>query len=108
MQNYQIKIVVKKDKVDEFLATLRSLSCDFQSTGDCLSYHIYKSIEKENIFCIIGELESLKSLQDHFHTRAFEVLLGAARTLSKDFKLTLASDVKTGSFELAKSRLSSS
>ena len=105
---YQMRIVVRKEKVDEFLATLRELSCDFKRKKGCLSYDVYKGVEQENVFCIIGELTSAKALQEHLRNRNFEVLLGAARTLGKDFKITVANEVETGNFELAKSKLLSS
>ena len=105
---YQLKIVVQEDKVDEFFAALCELSCDFRKKRGCLSYDVYKGVKQENIFCIICELKSANALNEHFRSRNFEVLLGAARTLGKDFKITIANEVQTGNYELAKSKLISS
>jgi len=100
MSIFQMKMTVRKDKVDELLGTLRALTCNFSEYKESLSYDVYQGVEQTNNFCIIADLKSEKALKDHFNSRNFKILMGAARTLSEDFKLVIANDVKKGSFEL--------
>ena len=93
--------------MDELLGTLRALTCNFRKHKECLSYDVYQSVERTNNFCIIADLKSEKALKDHFKSRNFKILMGAARTLSEDFKLIIANDVEKGSFDLVKSKAQS-
>ena len=57
---YQIKVVVKENKVDEFIESLRSLSSGFRKEKGCLEFSMYRDTEKENTFIV---LESGKHAQ---------------------------------------------
>lgn len=102
---YQLRVDVQKDKTDEFFASLRSLSHELIKNKECLDCSLLREIEKENVFWIAVEFKTLESMQKHFHTRKFEVLLGAARTLGESFKITISEASESGGIELAKAKL---
>ena len=76
-----MKIDVQKDKVEEFCRNLKTLWFDFLKEDGCLSYSVYRELEKENTFLITGEFENHEAMDTHFHSRNFEVLAGAAKVL---------------------------
>ena len=106
MPLYQIRTVLKQDKIDEFLKNLRLLWFEFLKEEGCLSYRVYQEFEKENIVFMVGEFNSHEAMADHFQTQNFEVLIGASTVLGKGFKMTIAEPLKTGDLDLAKSLMS--
>lgn len=106
MPFYQIRTVLKQDKIDEFSESLRLLWFEFLKEEGCLSYRVYQEFEKENILFMVGEFSSHETMADHFQTQNFEVLIGAATVLGKGFKMTTAETQKTGNLDLAKSLMS--
>lgn len=106
MPFYQLRTVLKQDKIDEFSESLRLLWFEFLKEDGCLSYRVYQEFEKENIVFMIGEFSSHEAMADHFQTQNFEVLIGAATVLGKGFKMTTAEPLKTGNLDLAKSLMS--
>jgi len=107
MPLYQIRTVLKKDKVSEFSKSLRLLWFEFLKEEGCLNYRVYQEFEKETVVLMVGEFSSHDAMSDHFHTRNFEVLVGAFAVLGKGFKMTVAEPLKTGGLDLAKSLMSS-
>jgi quinol monooxygenase YgiN len=99
---YQIKIVVKQYKTDEFVESMRSFSHKIRKEKGCLGYRLYRDFEKENAYSLVGEWKTRPAMEIHFQTRDFEVLIGAARVLGETFEMNIAEGLKTGGFELAK------
>ena len=46
MPLYQIRTILKQDKIAEFSKSLRLLWFDFLTEGGCLSYRVYQEFEK--------------------------------------------------------------
>ena len=104
---YQIKIVIKPYKTEEFVKSMRSFSRKIRKEKGCLGYSVYRDSEKENIYSVVGEWQTRPAMEKHFQTRDFEVLIGAARVLGETFEMNIAEGLKTGGFELAREQIAS-
>jgi len=104
---YQLKIVIKQYKTDEFVKSMCSLSTKIRKEKGCLSYSVYRDSEKENTYSLVGEWKTRQAMEKHFQTHYFEVLIGAASVLGETFEMNLAEVSKTGSFELAREQTES-
>ena len=102
---YQIKIVIKQYKTDEFVKSMRSFSRKIREEKGCLGYSLYRDSEKENTFSVVGEWKTRPAMEKHFKTQNFEVLIGAARVLGETFEMNIAEGLKTGGFELAREQI---
>ena len=89
MPLYQITIEIQENKIDEFCRSLHSLWFRFLKEEGCLSYRVYREFERENTFCMVGEFTTHEALENHFQTRDFEVLVGAASVLGNAFKMMI-------------------
>ena len=107
MPLYQITIEIQNNKSDEFVRNLHSLWFKFLKEEGCLNYRVYREFEKENTFCLVGEFATHEAMENHFQTRDFEVLVGAASVLGKTFKMMISEILATGGKDLAKSKLAS-
>jgi len=107
MPLYQITIEIQENKIDEFVRNLHSLWFKFLKEEGCLSYFVYREFEKENTFCLVGEFATHEAMENHFQTRDFEVLVGAASVLGKAFKMMISEILAAGGKDLAKSKLAS-
>ncbi len=104
---YQIKIVIKQYKTDEFVESMRSFSRRIRKEKGCLGFSVYRDFEKENTFSVIGEWRTRPAMQKHFKTQNFELLIGASRVLGETFEMNIAEGLKTGGFELAREQIAS-
>jgi len=98
MPLYQIKIVIQKYKIDEFVDFLHSLLSGFHKEKGCVDCRVYKDLDEEHSYCIVAEWETHEAMQEHFLTQKFEVLIGAARVLGETFEMIIAEVLKTGGF----------
>ena len=103
MYLYQIQIEIMEDKVDEFERSLRTHWFEFLREEGCIRYNVYKQFENKNSFCLIGEFNSYGSMETHFKTKSFGILIGAAGVLGKSFKMQYSDVMKSGGMEMAKS-----
>ena len=101
MPLYQIKIVIQEYKIDEFVDNLGTLLSGFRKEKGCLDYSVYKDFDREHAFCIIAEWETHETMQQHFLTQKFEVLIGSARVLGDTFEMMMAEVLESGDFELS-------
>ena len=90
MPLYRIKIVIQEYKIDEFVDFLRSLLSGFRKEKGCLDCNVYKDLDEEHAYCIVAEWETHETMQKHFLTQKFEVLIGAARVLGEKFEMIVA------------------
>jgi quinol monooxygenase YgiN len=103
MHIYQIQIELTEGKVDEFTRTLRTHWFEFLREDGCLNYYVYQRFDNKHCFCLIGEFDRYVSMENHFKTKSFGILIGAAGVLGKNYKMNLSEVSKTGGLELAKS-----
>ena len=104
---YQLKIVVKPYKSDEFVKSMRSFARRIRNEKGCLGYSVYRDSEKENTYSVIGEWKTRPAMEKHFMAQDFEVLIGAARVLGESFEMSTAEVQKSGGFELAREQIAS-
>jgi quinol monooxygenase YgiN len=103
MRFYQIQIEIMENKADEFIRSLRTNWFEFLREEGCLNYHVYQQFENKNSFCLIGEFNNYGSMENHFKTKSFGFLIGAAGVLSKSVKMKHSEVMKSGGLEMAKS-----
>ena len=101
MPLYQIKIVIQEYKIDEFVDSLPSLVSGFRKEIGCLDYRVYQDLDEEHAFCIVAEWQTHETIQQHFLTQNFVVLIGAARVLGETFEMMMAEVLESGNFELS-------
>jgi quinol monooxygenase YgiN len=87
---YQIKIVIKEYKTDEFVQSIRSFSRKIRKEKGCLGYSVYRDTDKDNTYSLVGEWKTHQAMEKHFNTKDFEVLIGAARVLGETFEMNIA------------------
>ena len=104
---YQIKIVIKPYKTEEFVKSMRSFARIIRKEKGCLMYSVYRDFEKENIYSLVGEWQTRPAMEKHFKTQDFELLIGAARVLGEAFEKNIAEVLETGGFKLAKEQIAS-
>ncbi len=103
MHLYQIQIEIMEDKTDEFLRSLKTHWFEFLREEGCLNYNVYQQFENKNSFCLIGEFDNYGSMENHFKTKSFGILIGAAGVLSTSFKIKHSEVMKSGGLDMAKS-----
>lgn len=103
MHLYQIQIEIMEDKLDEFKRSLSTQWFEFLKEKGCIKYNVYQQYENKNSFCLIGEFDSYGSMETHFKTDSFGILIGAAGVLGKSFKMQYSKVMKSGGLEMVKS-----
>ncbi len=99
---YQLKIEIKPYKPDEFVNSMRSFLPKICKQKGCLDFNVYQNSDKENTYIVVGEWKTRQAMEEHFQTKEFELLIGAARVLGETFKMNIAEVSKTGGYELAR------
>ena len=107
MRCYQIKIVVKQFKTDEFVKSMRSFARRIRKEKGCLGYSVYRDFEKENTYSLIGEWKTRQAMETHFKTLNFEALIDAARVLGETFEMSLVEVLESGGFKLPREKIAS-
>jgi quinol monooxygenase YgiN len=100
-----MKVVIQANKTEEFVDSLRSLLRKIKKEKGCLDFGLYKYLDKEHTFCLVGEWETIEAMENHFRTPNFEVLLGAVSVLGKNYHMIISEVLEKGGPELAKSKL---
>ena len=104
---YQLKIEIKPYKTDEFVSSMRSFLPKICKQKGCLDFNVYQVSDKENIYIVMGEWKTRQTMEKHFQTPEFELLIGAARVLGETFAMNIAEVLKTGGFELPREQIAS-
>jgi len=77
----RIAMNARPEKQKEVMQTLLSM---IESTGEqrgCLSHHVLRNIEDENVFSLIDEWETREDLDQYLRSAKFGVLLGTKSLL---------------------------
>jgi len=104
---YQLKIEIKPYKPDEFVDSMRSLLRSIRKEKGCLDFRVCRDSEKENTYIVVGEWKTRQTMEKHFKSNEFELLIGAARVLGETFTMNIAEVSKTGGYELAREQITS-
>ena len=105
MPFYQLRIVLKPFKDEEFFKSMRSFACRIRKEKGCLGFSVYRDAEKGNAFNLGGEWETREAMETHFKTLNFEVLIGAAKVLGETFEMDIGETLKKGGLELAREQI---
>jgi quinol monooxygenase YgiN len=76
-----IKMKVLIEKRTEVMQTLLSMIEPTENERGCLSCHVFRHIEDNNVFSLIEEWESRADLNHHIRSDRFSVLLGTKSLL---------------------------
>ena len=101
---YQLKIVVPEKKLNEFIDSLRFLSCGIREEQGCLGFGIYRDLEEKDVYRVSGEWKTLKTMEAHFRREKFAVLIGAARVLGEDFEMSIGQTLEKGRYRFAQTK----
>ena len=69
------------EKRTEVMQTLLSMIEPTENERGCLSCHVFRDIEDQNVFSLIEEWETRQDLDDHIKSDRFSVLLGTKSLL---------------------------
>ena len=69
------------EKQKEVMQTLLSMIASTEKERGCLSHHVLRDIEDENVFSLIDEWETREDLDQHIRSAKFGVLLGTKSLL---------------------------
>jgi len=105
--NVLIKIVVKKYKKEEFLEYMQMCRAKIRRQPGCVSYDLYQDSDEENTFRLVNKWETVQAMEKHFHTREYELLLGAARVLGDTFEIETTKVLHIGNRDWARGQMRS-
>lgn len=69
------------EKQKEVMQTLLSMIASTEKERGCLSHHVLRDIEDENVFSLIDEWETREDLDHYIRSPKFGVLLGTKSLL---------------------------
>jgi quinol monooxygenase YgiN len=69
------------EKRTEVMQTLLSMIESTENERGCLSHHVFRDIEDENVFSLIEEWQTREDLDGHIKSDRFSVLLGTKSLL---------------------------
>ena len=102
---YQLRMVVEKEKLDEFIESLISLSSGIRNEEGCLDFNFFRDLERKDAYSVFVEWKTRQAMEKHFKHKLFSVLIGAAKVLSKDFEMSIGETLEKGSYQLAKEKI---
>ena len=105
MVTYQLRIVVAEKKFDEFIESLIYISSGIRKEEGCLDFSLYRDLEKQDAYRVLGEWKTRQAMEKHFKQKFFPVLIGAAKVLGKDFEMSIDETLEKGSYQLAKKKI---
>ncbi len=101
----QLKVEIKPYKPAEFLSSMHSILPAIRREKGCIDINVYKGAERQDTYMLVGEWETRKAMMNHFRTREFELMVGAAKVLGESFEMNISEVSKTGGFELARRQI---
>ena len=102
MIHYLIKVVIKHYKDDEFIGTMRTLSKKIRNEKDCVRFELYRDLEKDNAFTMVGVWKSRKAMENHFQDQNYKVMVGAAKVLGESYEMKIAELLDKDGLELVR------
>ena len=102
MIHYLIKVVIKQYKDDEFIGTMRTLSKRIREEEGCVRFELYRDMEKDNTFTMVGVWKSQEAMEKHFQGVNYKVMEGAAKVLGENFEIKIAELLAKNGLELVR------
>ena len=85
----QITIHARDDKHNELLRTCRLITDQTRQKSGCKSSRLSQDSDNENIITLEQQWEQWSSLDEHFRSDIFSVLLGAMKLLGKTHEIRI-------------------
>ena len=101
MYSYQMKIVIKKVKIDEFVLFIKSMLSKFREEDGCIDFDLYRDVEKENIYSVIAYWNTQAAMEKHFKRKNFSLLIGSTKVLGDNLEMKIGETSQKGSSQLA-------
>ncbi len=102
MIQYQLKVVARQYKDDEFVSFLNTISQGFQKEKGCAGFELYRDMQKENAFTIVGIWKNRKAMEEHFQGENYRELLGAAKVLGESYEMKIVALLDKNGLELTR------
>ena len=96
MHLYQLRVVIQENKLDEFIDSLRFLSKEIREEQGCIDFSFHCDLENKNVYTLLGKWKTSQAMEDHFKREKFSVLMGAAKVLGEDYKMSIGKTVDIG------------
>ena len=93
-------MVLKRYKDDEFVSTMRELSDKIRKEKHCVRFELYRDMEKDYAFTMIGVWKSREAMEKHFQNHNYKVMIGAAKVLGESFEMKIAELLDKDGLEL--------
>ena len=103
---YQLTLVVPEIKFDEFKESALFLSSRIREEEGCLDLSLYRDLEKNEVYRVVGEWKTRQTMEAHFKRENFSVLIGAARVLGENLKMSIDENLEKGSYRFAQMKIS--
>jgi quinol monooxygenase YgiN len=88
------------EKRTEVMQTLLSMIEPTENERGCLSCHVFRDIENQNVFSLIEEWETRQDLDDHIRSDRFSVLLGTKSLLTEPQQIEIHTISQTEGMEV--------
>ena len=72
-----------------------------------MSFEVYQNADEDNSCHLLSEWESLQTMEKHFKTHEFKLLLGASKVLGNKFEIETNEVLNTGGFDWARRKIKS-
>jgi quinol monooxygenase YgiN len=69
------EFVVKKDKVEEFLTTIKPLVEESNKEAGCIKYELHKNFNEDNKFAMMEEWKDQTAIDFHNSSKHFTTIL---------------------------------
>ena len=90
MIQYQVKVVARQYKDDEFVSFLIAISQEFRKEKGYVGFELYRDMEKENGFAVVGVWKNRKVMEEHFQGENYKGFLGATKVLGESCEMKIA------------------
>jgi quinol monooxygenase YgiN len=101
MYSYQMKIEIKKVKINEFVEFLKSMLSKFREEDGCIDFDLYRDIEKENIYSVIAYWKTQAAMEKHFKNKNFSLLIGSTKVLGESLEMKIGETSENVNLPLA-------
>ena len=101
MYSYQMRIEIRKDKIDEFVEFLISMLRQFREEEGCVDFDLYGDIEKENFYSVTAYWKTQEAMEKHFKRKSFSLLVGSTKVLGENLEMKIGETSQRGDATLA-------
>lgn len=82
-----VKVETFMKNYREFLRTIGSFAGEFRNEDGCVSCQVFRGMDKDSLFCLVAEWETVEKLNNFYRTSRFKFFLKALNKLTKRSKV---------------------